>query len=174
MEHGVVLGGGGDEVIARLAGAEKGEIVGFGAARGEDELGGAAVEEPGELVSRMVDGGAGALTLLMGGTGIAEAFVEVRAHGLENLGQERGRGVGIEIDARGCVLHDRSTQFCHSRAAIDWTSSATLKSLRKAEEKVNEQTCGVRGSDSWICCRNPGGIGAGRGWGRVCGTCACA
>jgi hypothetical protein len=73
-EDGVVLDAGGDEVDwadDMLEGSEECEVVAFGAAGGEDDLGGAAVEEMGEGVAGVVDGGAGELALLVDGAGVA-------------------------------------------------------------------------------------------------------
>jgi hypothetical protein len=107
-----VLDAGGDEVrgfggvLGRcFKGAEEGEVVAFCAAGGEDDLGGAAVEEAGDLVAGVVDGGAGELTLLMDGAGVAVVLEEEGTHGLEDLREERRCGVGVHVDsAHGSIL----------------------------------------------------------------------
>jgi hypothetical protein len=105
VEDGVVLDLGGDEVgwlvlveIA-LQYAEERKVVALGAAGGEDDLFGGAVEHPGDAGSCMLDGGACALARLVCGTRVAETCSEIRQHGLDDLGQDRGSGVGVEVDA---------------------------------------------------------------------------
>ena len=105
MEDGVVLDGGGDEVLARLDSAEEGEVVGFCASGGEDDLLGLRVEEAGYGGAGVVDGGAGSLAGLVDGGGVAEVLKVPGAHGLEDLGEERGGGVGVEVDAGRELAH---------------------------------------------------------------------
>ena len=88
----------------RLEDAEEGEVVAFGASGGEDDLGGAAVEEVGYGFAGAVDGGAGLLALLVDGTGIAEVLDPVGVHGFDDLGEEGSRGVGVHVDTRRHAL----------------------------------------------------------------------
>lgn len=93
VEDGVVLDAGGDEVEgpgssgARLIeDAEDGEVVALGAAGGEDDLGGAAVERFGDGLAGVVDGGTSVLALLMDGAGVAEVLDPEGPHCLEYSG----------------------------------------------------------------------------------------
>ena len=111
VEHGVVLDGGGDEVGGflreeiGLQDAEEGEVVALGAAGGEDDLGGAAVEQRGDLLAGVLDGGAGVLALLVDGAGVAEVLDPEGTHGVEDLGEQRRGGVGVHVDpAHGSSL----------------------------------------------------------------------
>jgi hypothetical protein len=100
-EDGVVLDAGGDKVsgfageLWASKGAEEGEVVALGAAGGEDDLGGAAVEEAGDAVAGVIDGGAGELALLVDGAGVAVVLEEEGTHGLEYFREERRCGVGV-------------------------------------------------------------------------------
>ena len=72
MQHGVVLDAAGDQVVAGREHAEQRHVVALGAAGGEDHLGGAAVQQPGDRLARAVHGGARVLAALMDGAGVAE------------------------------------------------------------------------------------------------------
>ena len=56
----------------------------------------------------MVDGGAGALAGVVRGAGIAEGFGPEGTHSLDHLGENRGGGVGVEVDA----VHDSIVGLC--------------------------------------------------------------
>ena len=105
VEDGVVLDFGGDEVSwlalvdEGLEDAGEGEVVALGAAGGEDDLLGGAVEEAGDGGTGVLDGGAGALAGLVRGAGVAEGLDPEGTHGVDDLGEERGGGVGVEVDA---------------------------------------------------------------------------
>ena len=73
VQNSVVLDGGGDEVVARAQDAEDGGVVALGAAGGEDDFGGPAVEERGNLFAGALDGGAGMLAVLVDRGSIAES-----------------------------------------------------------------------------------------------------
>jgi len=107
-EDGVVLDAGGDEVSGCggvLECAEEGEVIALGAAGGEDDLGGAAVEEVGDLIAGVVDGGAGELALLMDGAGVAVVLEEEGTHGFEDFGEQRCGRVRVHVDsAHGFIL----------------------------------------------------------------------
>jgi len=101
-EDGVVLDAGGNEVSGCggvLECAEEGKVVALGAAGGEDDLGGTAVEETGDLVASVVDGGASELTLLMDGAGVAVVLQEEGTHGFKDFGQERCGRVRVHVDS---------------------------------------------------------------------------
>ncbi len=93
VEDGVVLDGGGDEVergVGRYSvveDSEEGEVIALGAAGGEDDLGGEAVEEAGDGLAGALDGGTGVTALLMDGAGVAEVLDPEGTHGVEDLGE---------------------------------------------------------------------------------------
>src|SRR6185312_8550329 len=104
-EHGVVLDGRGDEV-RRLAAVEirlqytgQGEVVALRTARGEDNFFGLCVEQRGNGAARVLYGRTSALAGVMRGAGVAKALLPERTHGLDDLGKQRCRGVGVEVDA---------------------------------------------------------------------------
>ncbi len=99
VQHGVVFHCRGDDVVARLHQAEQSQVVAFGAAAGEDDLRRTAVQQLGDLLTRLLDGRARLLSLLMNGGRVAKLLEEVGAHRLKHLGRERRSGVVIEIDA---------------------------------------------------------------------------
>ena len=99
VQDGGVLDGGDDEVVAGTQDAEEGGVVALGAAGGEDDFGGAAVEERGDLLAGALDGGAGVLAVLMDGGGVAEGVDKEGPHGVQHLGEQRGGGVGVHVDA---------------------------------------------------------------------------
>ena len=105
----MVLDGGGDEV-GGFGGsvredAEEGEVVALGAAGGEDDLGVEAVEEAGDWVAGVLDGGAGVLALLVDGAGVAEVLHPEGTHGFEDFGEQRRGGVCVHVDsAHGFIL----------------------------------------------------------------------
>ena len=72
MEDGVVFDGGGNEMVTRAKGAEDGGVVALGAAGGEDDFGGAAIEQRGDLFAGMLDGGAGVLAVMVDRRGITK------------------------------------------------------------------------------------------------------
>ena len=130
VEDGVVLDAGGDDVGALFGGgelggdgAEESEVVALGAAGGEDDLGGAAVEQAGDGVAGVIDGGAGVLAVLMDGAGVAKVLDPEWAHGLEDLWQQRRGRVRVHVDA----VHDFILPFCvtndgawEGRSLIGW------------------------------------------------------
>src|SRR6185369_11858557 len=99
VQDGVMLNGGGDEVVAGCEDAEEGEIVALSAAGGEDDLGGAAVKHAGDGLTRVIDGGACVLALLMDGTGVAVVLEVERTHCLKDLRKERCGGVSVHVNA---------------------------------------------------------------------------
>ncbi len=95
----MMLDRGRDEVIARPQDAEDRGVVAFRAAGGKDDFGGAAVQERGDLLAGMLDGGAGTLAEVVDGGGVAEGFDEERPHGLKHLGEQRRGGIGVHVNA---------------------------------------------------------------------------
>ena len=98
VQNSVVLDGG-DEVIAGAQDAEDGGIVALGAAGVEDDFGGTAVEERGNLFAGALDGGAGVLAVLVDGGRVAEGVDEEGPHSLQYLGKQRCGGIGVHVDA---------------------------------------------------------------------------
>ena len=81
--------------------AENREIVGFGAAAGENDLGRLRAEQCGDRFARAVHGGARALPGGVNRAGVAEILGEIRQHGVEDGVVHGRRGVVIEIGAHG-------------------------------------------------------------------------
>ena len=102
IHHRVMLDGRGDDVIAGLHEARDREIVSLGAAAGEDDFRRAASQQLGNTLPRTLDGSARLLSMVVNGRGIAEVLAEVRTHGVQHLGENRGRGVIVEINAAHC------------------------------------------------------------------------
>ena len=100
FENGRMLGGA-DEHGARLqrAGhALDGQIVGLGAAAGENDLGRLGPRQGGYLLTGAVDGAATQASQTIQGRGIAVEPAEVRRHGLADAVVERSGGVVIKVD----------------------------------------------------------------------------
>ena len=99
----MVLDGGGDDPVAGAtlaqgpAGALEGEVVGFGAAPGEDDLRGAGAEGGGHRLPGLLDGRLGhpGLGVLPGG--VPEGTLEEGQHGLEGLRAQRRRRSVVEV-----------------------------------------------------------------------------
>ena len=85
-------------MIARLHQAKQRQVVALGAAAGEDDLRRTAVQQLGNLLARVLHGGARLLSLLMNGRRVAELLEEVGAHGLKHFGKKRSGGVVVEVD----------------------------------------------------------------------------
>jgi hypothetical protein len=63
------------------------------------------VEEASDMGAGLLDCSAGVLAVLVDGTGVAVVLHPVGTHGLEDLGEKRGRGVGVEVDSvHGSIL----------------------------------------------------------------------
>src|SRR5580765_5914827 len=75
------------------------EVVTFGSAAGEDDLGGRASEQFGYGLAGVLNGCPRFLSMMMDRRGVAEALQKVRTHGFEHFGQDRSGGVVVEIDA---------------------------------------------------------------------------
>ena len=56
------------------------------------------MEEAGDGLAGVVDGGAGVLALLVDGAGVAVVLHPEGTHGLEDLGKKGGGGVGVHVD----------------------------------------------------------------------------
>ena len=99
MEHGMMLDGAGDKVIARLQHAGQGQVIALRAAAGEDDLRRAAPQQARHLLAGTLHGGPGTLAVKVDGGGVAELLGKPRAHGREHLRRERRGGIGIHVDA---------------------------------------------------------------------------
>ena len=106
-EDGVVLDLGRDHVAAgpRARHALDGQVVGLGAARGEDDLLRRDPEEARDALARRVDPVARLPPEAVDARSVAEALREVGQHRRQDVGVDRRRGVVIEIDASHDVPH---------------------------------------------------------------------
>ena len=99
----MVLDGGGDQVPAGVAAAggdaADGEVVGFGAAGGEDDFAGGAFEAGGDGVACVVEQAVGLLGLAVDAGGVAPAVAQDGQHGVEHARVERGGGGVVEVGA---------------------------------------------------------------------------
>ena len=99
MEHGVMLDRRDDEMFAlcRLGAGEShhGEVAGFGAAAGENDLVRPRAEDRRETVAGVIHRRTGATTSRVDRRGVAEFPFEKRQHRLARFGRERGRGVVV-------------------------------------------------------------------------------
>ena len=99
----MVLDGGGDQVPAGVGAGERraadGEVVGFGAAGGEDDFARRAFERPGEGVAGVVEHGARRLRFLVDARGVAPGVAQRVEHRIEHAGVERGGGGVVKVGA---------------------------------------------------------------------------
>ncbi len=79
--------------------AENCQIVAFGAAAGEDDLRGPASQQSGYRLARPLHCRPRLLSVMMDGRRVPETLPEVGLHGLKDLGQDRGGGVIVEVNA---------------------------------------------------------------------------
>jgi len=87
-------------MVARTKQAKDGGVVALGAAGVEDDLGFAAIEEPGEGFAGVVDGAVRGLTVHVNRGGVAEVLRPVRAHSLDHLWQQGRCGVGVHVHSQ--------------------------------------------------------------------------
>src|SRR5207302_970515 len=86
-------------------------------AAGENYFRCAAAEQVGYRFARVLDRSPSLLSVMMDGRGISEAFPEKGAHGFEHLGQNRGGGVVVEVNA----MHTEPTSILRdSCAGCSW------------------------------------------------------
>ena len=99
VENGVMLDRGNDEMFSfsRLGAGEAhhGEVAGFGATTGENDLVRSRPEDRRETVAGVIHRRTGATTGRMDRRRIAEFPFEKRQHRLARFGRERGRGVVV-------------------------------------------------------------------------------
>jgi hypothetical protein len=104
VEHGVVLGGLGDEVVAPVVfhrgHALEGEVVGLGGPAGEDDLTRVGPDQGSHPGSGLLHGLVGLSARAMVSAGrVGEVLGEVRQHGIEHPPVGGRGGVVVEIDA---------------------------------------------------------------------------
>ena len=98
IEDGVMFYGRGDDVVARPRQAKYRKIVGLRTAAGKHEFGGAAAHQGGHGFASALNRSPRLLSMMVDGRRVAKVIAKVRPHGLQNLGEHRGRSVVIEID----------------------------------------------------------------------------
>ena len=103
MQHGVVFHAAGDQVVAGRErapqDAEQRHVVALRAAGGKDHLRGAAAQQPGDRLARVVHRGARVLAALMDGAGVAKLLLPERLHRPLHL-RQHGRGrVGVHVNS---------------------------------------------------------------------------
>ncbi len=103
VQHRLVLGGGGDDVVAaiaqRVGDAFERQVVGLGRAAGEDDLPGRCADEVGDLGPRRVHRLLRVPAVgVLAARGIAEVLGEKRQHRLEHARVNRRRRVIVQVD----------------------------------------------------------------------------
>ena len=106
VEHRLVLGGGGDDVLAalrmKLDRALDRQVVRLGRAAGENDVARLGVDQGGDLRPRLLDRLFGLpAPRVAAARRVAEALAEVRQHGFEHARIDRRGGVVVEVDAAG-------------------------------------------------------------------------
>src|SRR5438874_13780319 len=128
-----MLDGRRDDVIAGLCQTwlcqtEDGEVISFGAAAGEYDFRSAAAQKIRNRFARALHGGTRFLPMMMDGRRVPEMLAEVGTHGVENLGENGGAGVIVEIDpthgtyftlAWPCGEHRRGTAVSENLTTKD-------------------------------------------------------
>ena len=128
-----------------------GEVVRFGAAGGEDNLGGVGSDDAGDAFAGVFDGGAGVASYGVQGGGVA-TVAHLFDHGVDGGGQYVGGGGVVEVDA--AVL---TVGFC-AHGSSCWVVgrfSASLILSRSIRALLGVFTCG------WVGERySPGTLGS--------------
>ena len=121
IEHGLVLDGAGNEVLPsrnsqRFGNALDGQVVAFGAAAGEHDLGRFGRNQGGDRGSGVIGCRLGLLPEMMHAGRISPSFGERLGHSLDDRWGRGRRGVVVQVDAvhgyfglKGQSAHDRST-----------------------------------------------------------------
>ena len=99
IHHRVMFDVGRDDVIARPADPENGQIVGLGPATGKHHLRGAAAEQMSHRLTSLLDRRPAPLTVVVDRGGVPEVLAEIGLDGGEHFGKHRGGGVVVEVDA---------------------------------------------------------------------------
>ena len=112
-QHRVMLDGAGDDVLAtppwRIRDALDRQIISLGAAAGEDDLGGAAVQQPRDGLVGGVKRGEGFASQAIDAAGVAEELTEIWLHALEDARIERCRSGVVHIDDAIGQGHSRAS-----------------------------------------------------------------
>ena len=99
VQDRVMLDGRADHVVARPGQPEEGQIVGFGAAAGKDNLRRASPQQRGYRFAGALHRRPGVLAVVVDRRGIAELFREVRQHRLQDGREHRAAGVIVEVNS---------------------------------------------------------------------------
>jgi len=98
IQHGVMLDGRGNYVVAGAGKSEDREVVAFGATAGKDDLRRSAPYKRRHRLARTLNGGTRVLSMMVDRGRVAEALTEVGTHSVKNLGED-GRGrVIVEVN----------------------------------------------------------------------------
>jgi len=141
VEHGLVLGLDGDQVLAlalvELGGALDGQVVGLGGTRGPDHLTRVGTDQGGDMLAGNLDGllGSPAIGMAAGG-GVAELFVQVGQHRLNHPGIDGGRRGVVQIDWLGNRLHARAPVRTGS-VVLSFAGSVPVLIQRKNSRKIS-------------------------------------
>src|ERR1700676_3729130 len=98
VQHGVVLDGGGNDVVSRAGQPRNGQIVAFGPTAGEHNFRGPATQQQRDGVPRPLDGGTRFLSMMMDRRSAAAVLAKKGAHGFEHFRQNRRGGVIVEVN----------------------------------------------------------------------------
>src|SRR5580704_14532649 len=104
----------GDDVVACGNQARNRKIVGLGAAAGENDFRSATTQQRRYGLAGVFDGSPRLLPMMMDGGSIAELLSEIRTHRLEHVGQQRSRGVIVEVNA----VHNRTRSYSTLRKRV--------------------------------------------------------
>ena len=109
VEHGVMLKGGGDDVLFALqrtpsGGGDNGLVVGLAAAGGEDDLLGVAAQAPGHGLPGALQGFGGPLAHGVQAGGIAVIVLQTGEHGSQSGVAHFGSGCIVGINGHTLVL----------------------------------------------------------------------
>src|SRR5713101_6491703 len=99
QQHGVVLDGRSDDVIAGVREPCNRQIIALGSAAGKDEFGCAASQQRCYRVPRALDRSTGLLPVMVDRRCVAKVLSEIWAHGFEHIRKNRSGGVIVEVNA---------------------------------------------------------------------------
>src|ERR1700727_1822783 len=99
MKDGVMLNARSNNMIAFVDQARDRQVVGLGAAAGENDLRRLTAEQCGHTISRVLDRGTTVLPILVNGRGVAELLAEIGTHCVQNFRQDGRCSVIVEVNA---------------------------------------------------------------------------